>query len=383
MLETRHEAIQMLLDQPRGAGLVVSCYADTSVSEGNGRHWLARLKAESTRLRSILAVQPTAVDEFERQMQAIRSALDSSEARHARGMAVFCATGWDRAMAMEFDEAFEPQLVVDEEPYLVPLLLADYRCREYLVFLIDSESAALYAATPGTASLIDHLRSQEPAGTTPANRENHVLHFQKRLCQWLESAWHAHRYQGIILLGEHEFLESLRKRLPKQLASRIVCEASRGWSSTQHQICDKVGAVAADMISAEQGRLLEELGRRIKQGFAVATGPQEVVDNLRDGQVAQVLIGPDRGEVASRCKDCRSVFAFGTMTCPYCKGRCARVNLWQEILSLAVRQGTAVHFVPAATSADVPGGVAALLARDEPQWASAPPATGSAPNAVN
>ena len=53
------------------------------------------------------------------------------------------------------------------------------------------------------------------------------------------------------------------------------------------------------------------------------------------------------------------------------RGACSKASLWQEILSLALRHKIAVHFVKSESRRDVPGGVATLLAHDEPQWAAA------------
>ena len=44
-----------MLDQPKGQGMVVSCYADTSVSEGFASHWLQPFKTEAGRIRQLLA----------------------------------------------------------------------------------------------------------------------------------------------------------------------------------------------------------------------------------------------------------------------------------------------------------------------------------------
>ena len=93
MAALTREHIQVLLDQPGGRGMVVSCYADTSVAEGFQAHWLQRFKTEASRIRQLMAGDHQARLEFERDLEAIRPALESPEARQARGMAVFSAAG--------------------------------------------------------------------------------------------------------------------------------------------------------------------------------------------------------------------------------------------------------------------------------------------------
>jgi protein required for attachment to host cells len=384
MLASTPKDYQVLLDHPRGAGMVVSCYADTSVADGFEPHWRQRLKAEATRIRGLLAGEPAALGEFERQLESIRRALESDEARHARGMAVFAVAGWDEVVAIPSDEPFEGRVVVDEVPYVLPLLVAEYRRREYLAVMTDTHRGRLYAAAPGAERLLDELdesgpkkdgssgqRREEQQADTARHREDQLLHYQKELAEHIERAWAAGHYQGIILLGEHEVLENLRRHLPKRLAERVVHEAPHSWTGRQPEIHEQVRGVVDAAIAGCRERLMEEIGRRIGEGYAVAVGPQEVIATLANNQVVELVMGPDPGEVASLCTGCGSLFAAEESACPYCKAPCARASLWQEIASRAARQGVAVHFVPADAGPAVPGGVAALLARDEPPWSPA------------
>jgi ASC-1-like (ASCH) protein len=374
---------QLLLDRSRGEGMVVSCYADTSVAEGFERHWHQHLKDESTRIRGLLAADTNALREFERNLSTIKQVLESTESRHAAGMAIFSAEAWEQPLSFPSDEPYENQLVVDDEPYLVPLLVAEYLRREYMVVLTDTHRGRLYASSSGTARLIDELDEAVPKknrssgerwgkeqATIARHRKDHILRYQKELAQHVGKAWETDPYQGIILLGEHEVLENFRALLPKRLAARVVHEAAHSWAMNQSEIQDEVRRWVAAAIEDQQASLVATIESRVREGFAVATGPQEVIDALRTGQVAEVVLDSDAGEGASRCTNCRSIFAASRETCPYCKAPCALGNLWQEILTTAVKHNIAVHFVRSDAGRVVPGSVAALLTRDEPHWSA-------------
>jgi len=375
------EGIQVLLDQPKGKGMMVSCYADTSVSAGFASHWLQPFKTESSRIRQRLADDHQARLEFERNVDAIRRALESPEARQARGMAVFSAAGRGFFLALPAIEPYENRLVVDEEPYVVPLLEADFRQRGYLVVLTDTHRARWYAAGPGGSRPLGDIdesvpKKQHSAGerwgkqqaTIERHRKDHILHFQKELALRVEEAWGEYRYQGIILLGEHEVLEQFRKMLPARLSLRVVHEAPQAWTENQGEIDEEVRAMLKTAQADEERRVLAELDRRLHEAAAVAAGPQEVINSLRDGQVAALILGPDPGAPASHCTGCHALFAAIHAVCPYCHTPCRTGNLWQEVLALAVSHGVWVHRVqPSATLAHH-GGIAALLVRDEPQW---------------
>ena len=129
--------------------------------------------------------------------------------------------------------------------------------------------------------------------TIDRHRKDHILHFQKELVRCLEDAWSDYPYQGIILLGEHEVLERFRHVMPARLSSRVVDESPHAWTDEQVLIDEEVRGVIAKALTAEESRILAEFDRRLHEATAVAAGPQEVIDALRDGQVAALILGPD------------------------------------------------------------------------------------------
>ena len=266
---------------------------------------------------------------------------------------------------------------------MVPLLEADFRQRGYLVVLADTHRARWYAAGPGGSRLLGDIdesvpKKQHSSGerwgkqqaTIERHRKDHILHFQKELAQHVEEAWSQYPYQGIILLGQHEVLEQFRSYLPARLSSKVVHEAAQAWTEGHGEIDEKVRAVLKTTQADAESRVLSELDRRLHEATAVAAGPQEVIDALRNGQVAALILGPDLGAKVSRCTGCRSSFVLAHSECPYCHAPCQQGNLWQEILALAVNHGVWVHRVQPSETLSRHEGVAALLARDEPQWAT-------------
>ncbi len=388
MAALTREHIQVLLNQPGGRGMVVSCYADTSVVEGFRAHWLQPFKTEASRIRQLMADDHQALLEFERDLEAIRKALESPEARQARGMAVVSAAARDFLLALPSEVPFENRLVVDDEPYVVPLVEAYLREQGYLVILADTHRAALYGAGPGGSRLLGAIdefvpKKQHSAGerwgkqqaTIERHRKDHILHFHKELARRVEQAWDEHPCLGMILLGHREVLEQFRSLLPQRLAERVVHEAPHAWTEGHAEIDAKVRAVLVAAQAAQERSILDQLRSRFAEGCAVVTGPQEVIEALRNGQVSELIMGPDPGAVASRCSGCRGIFADRRETCPYCGALCRARNLWQEILALAMGHGVWVNLVKPSAEMERHGGIAALLARAQPQWVPITPMT--------
>jgi hypothetical protein len=378
------ENVQVLTDQAKGKGMIVSCYADTSVAEGFTSHWLAHFKTGASQVRQIMADDNRARLEFERNRDAIRRVLETPDARRARGMAVFSAVGSGFLDAFPLGMPVENRIVVDEEPYLVPLLETLHRQREYLTVLTDSERGELHAANVAGTHLLQKLalessaphrtvgeRLSQPRENIRRQQEAPALRYEKELVRAIEKEWDEHAFQGIILLGRNEVLTSLRSRLPARLAEQVVYQATHTWAAKGPTLDDRVREAIDQAMREHHERLLEQLDDRIRQGYAVAKGPAEVLHALRNDQVRKpgyLVMGPDRGEAAARCTGCRFVFAEMHTACPYCGAGCERVNLWQEILWLALRHDAVTHFVPTDARLANYGGVAAALSRAEP-WA--------------
>src|SRR3989338_8599569 len=132
MIDVTQDAIQVLLDHPKGEGMIVSCYADTSVTAGFVSLWSQHLKNEARAIDQRLANDHQAQARFARDLAVIRHALGGPGAQHVRGMALFSAAERGFLRAFTLGVPVKDRLVLDEAPYLVPLLEAMHRQRRYL-----------------------------------------------------------------------------------------------------------------------------------------------------------------------------------------------------------------------------------------------------------
>jgi hypothetical protein len=379
--------VQWLSDQTRGEGMVVSCYADMSVSSGVRPHWREHLKNEVKRIDETLASDSAARTAFHRTIAAIESVLSSRRLVSAHGMAVFAAPQRNVLKAYALSSALPNRLVVDEEPYLMPLLELLHRQRRYLVVHTDTHRGRLYTAVPDAVHLIEEIdepvpKRQRAAGelwgkqqaTIARHREDHVLHYLKELAREIERAWPEERYDGIVLLGEHEVLERLGTYLPERLWTSVVGEAPHAWAGRQVPLGSKVASIQAKALREQEHRLFDDIKRRLLEDHHIATGPQAVIDAVENDQIGYsgcVVMDSDRGEIALRCTSCHKVFAQSVHDCPSCHASCEKTSLWQAIALSAARKHITVYFVEAGHGLEKHGGVVALLEREAP-WMSAP-----------
>jgi hypothetical protein len=377
-------AIQPLLDQFTGAGMVASCYADLSLVAGTPSRWPGAIKAKVTAIKKILHDDPVAWQDFEKNYQAIGAVMDSPEMRHAPSVAAFSASQRGFFRAYPLDVPVRPELVLHAAPYLVPLLEILCRQLRFLVVHTDTHQGRLYSATPGSVHLLSELvadvpKHQHSAGqrwgmeqaTIARHRDECIVRYQKNLTEAIDKEWAADSYHGIVLLGEHEQLEHLRKRLPPRIGQRVVHEDALAWVEEPTSITDAVEAALVDVAERADARVIDEIEQRRRQGYAIATGPRGVVDALQSGRLrpggfGYIALGPDPRETIARCTACRSLFVEMPASCPRCQAPCADASLWEEILIMALKHGITVHCLEANDELRACGGIAAVLAGGEP-----------------
>ena len=379
--------VQWLSDHARGEGMVVSCYADTSVSSGARSLWREHLKNEVKRIDETLSGDSAAQVALHCNVAAIESVLSTRRSVRAHGMAVFAASGGKLLHGYTLTSTVPNRLVVNEEPYLVPLLELLHRQHRYLVVHTDTHRGRLYTAVPGSVHLIEEVdepvpKRQRASGelwgkqqaTIARHREDRILHYFKELAVEIERAWPEEHYAGIVLLGEHEVLEQLRAHLPEELSSHVVAEAPHPWAGRQVPLALKVDAIHVEATRQQERRLFDEITRRLMEQHLIATGPRAVIDAMNNDQIGHsgcVVMESDRGEVASRCMACGTLFAETVDDCPTCHATCDTTNLWQAIAMLAAHKHVTVHFVEAGHGLDKCAGVVALLER-KALWMGAP-----------
>lgn len=380
--------VEELLAQSEGPELMVSCYADLSVVHGSQSLWEGPFKAQKDQIKRMLADEPRVWHSCQHSLEDVRAVLQSAEARAARGMAVFSAhqRGFFRAFPLEVP--VPTQLVVHQAPYLVPLLEVLLSQREYLAVHTDTHRGRIYAVTPGAVRLLDELEEEvikkqrssgELCGTQqPAiarRRENQIQHYFKELAALVEKLWAGNTSHGIILLGEHEVLAQLRPVLPARLTARIAAEAPLAWSREPLTSSDAIRGALDAARRAEMDRVLDEVRDRLEQGYAVAAGPEAVLEALQNGRLGPqrygyLVLGPDPRDTVARCTSCGTLSMEVGAPCPRCQAPCKEASLWEEILLFAMRHDLTAYRV---ADSDLPArtrGVAAVLPRPEPTKAA-------------
>jgi len=381
MFAIGYKDLQPLLAQFTGEGMMLSCYADLGVSESFRHNWELDLAGEVEKIRKAIGKDDRILREFDKNIAAVRDALESRTISDTRWVAVFSAAQRHFLMTIPLEVDVGTTLVLDRAPYLVPLLAAIHRRKEYLAIHTDTHRGRIFATTPGAIQLVaefdedvpQHQRSvgeREGFGQSAIarHREDRMMHYRKDLIREVEKLWEERPFAGIILLGEHEVLEHVRSALPSRLRNRVLREVPESWYEGVPQTEEKIRSIAAELFAEQASEVVPGFWDLLKDGQSVAKGPRATIAAIQSGQLGPagkgyLVFGPDPMEAAGRCIACRTLTDDPVGKCPKCQAPCAPGNLWEELLITALQHKISAHFVRDPKKLAEYGGVVAVLPR--------------------
>ena len=311
MMPITRQQVEILLDTPDQRDYVVSAYADLTVRDGFKRYLEQSLNHQAKSADAALARAPARKD-LDANINVIREAVQVELNSEARGLAVFSsvARGLREVIPLEFP--VENHLVIDEEPFLLPLLERWYCEPAFLIALFNDNEAHLYERHHGRPEPVRDLERED--ATQDIQRDKPRFTYKKRftatrherlhgtedspflreLSDAIAERWKEGDFAGLVLLGKPQDTAALRKVLPKTLDAVVVGEATHAMTGNTDDLNDAVSRLVDDWQSERQRQVLAEFHERLKEKHLVANGATEVLDALQQGRATQILFGTRR-----------------------------------------------------------------------------------------
>lgn len=399
MMTLTRQEIEVLLDSPKQRHFVVSAYADMTVQDGFSRHVETHLRNQA-RAAEVALGKAEARKSLEANIEVIRRAISAADSS-SKGLAVFSSVDQGLRHVVPLGFPVENRLIIDEEPFVLPLLECWYAEPNYLVALVDSDEAHLFEAHHGLPEPVrdlhredahEQIQRDKPRFTYKkrfSKTDHEHLHGteQDKFLHLVANAISEHArggpFTGLILLGHASITQPLRRLLPRELEASVTGEAAHAMTTRPEDLADDVSRLIQDDRGAREARGLAELRDRWQQKHLVANGTTDVLDALQQGRATQILMGRRRDLSGAICRDCHYRLGAATGVCPYCQGMCRPVNAAQEILRMAMRHRVPVRIFKGNGNKIDPfaavGGVSAFL-RAEANWT--PPSLGAANGAA-
>jgi hypothetical protein len=394
MLMMTRRDLEILLDRPDRRDFVVSAYLDLRLTDGFHRD--AEVMVRNLARDAMAALgDSSARKSIERNIDPSLKALAAADPA-ARALAVFSGAGRGLLHVVSLDFPVETRIVIDEEPFVLPLLERWYATPRYLIGRISSHELHVFESHAGVTEqraryerdIPEDMQRDKPR-FTQKKRLAAAWHerlqkldddaFLKEAAGRLGTHYHAGTFDGLILLGQPPITAAVRRLLPRGLDQTVVEEAAVAMSDADSTVADEVQRVLAERNRRRIESTFSELSDRWKEHHHVANGPTEVLDALQQGRATRILIGQRRDLPGASCPTCRYRFGAPIGLCVYCQSPTRSVNAVQEILRLAMRQRVPVQLLePNGTIQPLwPFGEVVALTRAEDHWRAAAPASES------
>jgi hypothetical protein len=395
MMPLTRQEIEILLDATDSRDYVVSAYVDMTVKNGFARDVELHLKNQAKAAAEALS-SATAARSLEANLELIRQIVSDRAGSPISALAIFTSVSRGLRHVVPLDFEVENHLVIDEQPYLLPLLERWYGEPISLIALLDSDQAHLFLAHHRHPEWVRDLERKDageqflrdkPRFTYKkrfARAQHERLHsieddrFVHQVSEVIVEEWRRSHLSGLILLGQPPTTAALRRLLPRDLEAAIAGEAHHTMTSRPEELSNDVGRILDAWRIERERAILAEIHERWKRRYLIGNGPSEVLDALQQGRAAMVVFGTRHDLTGARCLTCGYRFGEPVEICPYCHGDCGRISAAQEIFRMAIRHKVPVHLFSKGKKDDPlsPVGVCAFL-HAEANWASPVPSLSS------
>jgi peptide chain release factor subunit 1 len=322
----------------------------------------------------------TALAGHKEQLELFREALEQAEGLlrnrrwNAEGVAIFSSPSRKYLDAFELPGDVQNRMVFDSSPYIKPLAVLRHEWEEYVLVVLDHTHARLFLVSHYEILQKDTVaeeivRKHRNGGMSQLRfqrlHDGYVSRYFKEVAEHLvaevEKCRCIGRLRGIVLAGPKDAKVEFEKYLPSELRKLVV-----GMITEPSDVPDCTAVRAADEMvrsgeAAKEKALMDRLrGGILGHGLAVY-GFDEVQRATSEGRADTILIQKGLAVPGWRCEHCRNFGTGAPPLCPVCGKPPLQVDAVEELVELAMDQGTKVEFLAGDATISQLGGLGALL----------------------
>jgi peptide chain release factor subunit 1 len=350
-------------------GKVVSIYLNLDPTE------FANGAARSTAINSVLDEAGRAArheaPSVREDVERIRDAFKDFDFQGAHGVAVFANGSDDLLEVIKLPKAVDNAVVIDESPYIEPLVEIHTEAR-YGVVLVNRQVARIFRGSrerlDEVARVEDEVHGRHDQGGWSQARfqrsiDKEAQDHLKNSADKLLRLYKRRPFEALFVAAPeavyNEFCERLHPYLKERVAGRIDVDV-------EHTGVDEVQHAAAETIAAyERGREKEALDRlqeALGTGGRGASGLEDTLNALNEQRVEILLLQDNFDAAGVCCPQCGWLGPSGIESCPADgTDTVARDDITDLAVRRAIRQSAQVVRVRDDERLEPLGSIAAVL----------------------
>lgn len=310
-------------------------------------------------------------DDFEK----VENYIISNKRLFKKGLAIISCNEKNFWKEFHLSVPFKNEIVVDNTPYIKPLLDILDNYQRYAVLLVGRDAARLFLIHLGEIEEYSEIHTEEVPGRhkkggwfalAEKNYERHIdyhveIHL-KEVIKKLED-FLSREYVGRILIGgTEEAVTKLKSMLPQAITERIIGTFQAEMFANNKEILEKVEPILQAFEKKKEEKTVEDLISKAMKNENAVIGLEDVLNALQEGRIMKLVFQKDYKHSGLLCKKCGYMTIQSIINCPYCRGDLERVNyIIDFIAQKAVEQGALIEVVSENKRLEEAGNIGAFL----------------------
>ncbi|VAX28363.1 hypothetical protein MNBD_NITROSPIRAE02-1412 [hydrothermal vent metagenome] len=267
-------------------------------------------------------------------------------------------------------------LIVDNTPYMKPLLdIVDNNPR-YLILLVEKDEARIFVVHLGEIVEYGEVKTEDVPGKhkkggwfalAEPHYQRHIdyhvgLHL-KEVIKKLESFLSAEQIDLIFIGGSEEAVTMFKDMLPETVRTRIKGQFAAEMFLKPDEVLKRAEPLLSVYEAAKEKKIVDELITRALKGNQAVLGLADVIGAVTEGRVHKLVFVKDYTESGFKCVNCGLLSVQNIPKCPYCGNNMEPIEYMVElVVQRAVEQGATVEVLAYETaSLKEKGNIGAIL----------------------
>lgn len=308
-------------------------------------------------------------------IEKIEAYLAGNKREFKKGLALISSAPVNFWQSYHFTVPVKNELIIDDTPYIKPLLSLFDSYPAYAVLLVDKEFARIFYIHLGKIEVYTEMLTPDVPGKHKKGGwfgleqsryerhiDYHVSRHMKDVIKAVDNLIQKESIDKIIIGGTEEAVVKIKDMLPHAISGKIVSTFHTGLTSGEKDILEKTLKIIEGLEKEKQEETVRELITRAMKNNMAVLGMENVLTNIQNGRVRQLIFLRDMSAAGSRCPNCNFLTSQKLKDCPYCKRTFDAVNyLFDLAAQKAVEQDAIVELVSKSDELAKAGGIGAFL----------------------
>ncbi len=308
-------------------------------------------------------------------LEKVESYILSNKRIFKKGLAILSSSKKDFWREFHLSVPMKNEIVVDNTPYIKPLLDILDNYRRYAILLVGKESARLFLVHLGEIEEYTEVSSADVPGkhkkggwfslsskSYERHTDYHVELHLKDVLKELDSFMSGEYVGRMVIGGSEEAVTRVKGMLPQTIATKIIGSFQAEMFANSKEILEKVEPVLLTFEDKKEAETIDDLLTKAMKNENAVVGIENVLNALQEGRVMRLVLLKDYKNTGLSCMNCGHLATQELAACPYCKSKLQKVNYIVDLAAQkAVEQGAMVEVVSKNKKLAEAGNIGAFL----------------------